>query len=195
MVALCRLLPMNRKRENTSWYLFVFVGGLVTVIFGQTRSAVAGICVGLFLIYLLSSRVLQGAMIVISGVLITIISGFGDYLFVYLKRGQSSNQMESFSGRLEWWEVALEKFAMYPFTGLGMWAAARFGVLAKIGFTQTASRNRRPGPHPDPHAHGDVMVGPDHVHHQYAPRNGGPPACLRRPCGARSRFRPHVLHD
>jgi len=139
MVALCRLLPMNRKRENTSWYLFVFVGGLVTVIFGQTRSAVAGICVGLFLIYLLSSRVLQGAMIVISGVLITIISGFGDYLFVYLKRGQSSNQMESFSGRLEWWEVALEKFAMYPFTGLGMWAAARFGVLAKIGFTQTAS--------------------------------------------------------
>jgi O-antigen ligase len=47
--------------------------------------------------------------------------------------------MESFSSRLEWWEVALEKFAMYPFTGLGMWAAARFGVLAKIGFTQTAT--------------------------------------------------------
>src|SRR5581483_11105430 len=52
---------------------------------------------------------------------------------------QSANQLESFSSRLVWWEVALEKFAMYPFTGLGMWAAARFGVLAKLGFTQTAS--------------------------------------------------------
>ena len=43
------------------------------------------------------------------------------------------------SGRLEWWEVALQQFANYPFTGLGMWAAARYGVLAKLGFTQTSS--------------------------------------------------------
>jgi O-antigen ligase len=47
--------------------------------------------------------------------------------------------MSSFSGRLEWWEVALQQLANYPFTGLGMWAAARFGVLAKLGFTQTAT--------------------------------------------------------
>jgi O-antigen ligase len=47
--------------------------------------------------------------------------------------------MESLSGRLEWWQVAMEKFTDYPFTGLGMWAAARFGVLAKLGFTQTAT--------------------------------------------------------
>jgi len=138
-VALCRLLPMNRKRENTAWYLFLFVSSFVTVIFAQTRSAVAGLGVAIFLIYLLSSRVLQGAMIVMSSLVMIIITGFGEYIFDYLKRGQSANQMESFSSRLEWWEVALEKFAMYPFTGLGMWAAARFGVLAKIGFTQTAT--------------------------------------------------------
>jgi O-antigen ligase len=92
-----------------------------------------------FLIFLFSSRVAQGATIVISSCFMIIVTGFYQYLWDYLKRGQSDNQLDSFSSRLEWWEVALEKFAMYPFTGLGMWAAARFGVLAKIGYTQTAT--------------------------------------------------------
>ncbi|HZQ69645.1 MAG TPA: O-antigen ligase family protein [Terriglobales bacterium] len=139
VIALCRLLPMNRRREKTALYSVIFIFGFVTMIFAQTRSAVAGFCVAVFLIYLFSSRVGQGAMIVFSGLTLTIVSGFGQYIFDYLKRGQSANQLESFSSRLEWWEVALEKFAMYPFTGLGMWAAARFGVLAKLGFTQTAT--------------------------------------------------------
>ncbi len=139
VVGLCRLLPMNRKRKNVAWYWFVFLFGFVTMIFGQTRSAVGGFCIAVFLIYLLSSRVGQGATIVLSSCFMIIVTGFYEYLWDYLKRGQSDNQLESFSSRLEWWEVALEKFAMYPFTGLGMWAAARFGVLAKIGYTQTAT--------------------------------------------------------
>ncbi|MBZ5597246.1 MAG: O-antigen ligase family protein [Acidobacteriia bacterium] len=139
VVGLCRLLPMSRKRENVAWYWFVFLFGFVTMIFGQTRSAVGGFCVAVFLIFLLSSRVAQGAAIVISSCFLIIVTGFYEYLWDYLKRGQSENQLESFSSRLEWWEVALQKFANYPFTGLGMWAAARFGVLAKIGYTQTAT--------------------------------------------------------
>src|SRR5207248_9827949 len=100
-VALCRLLPMNRERENTSWYLFVFVAGFVTVIFAQTRSAVAGLGLAIFLVYLLSSRVMQGAMIVCSSLFMIIVTGFGEYIFDYLKRGQSASEMGSFSGRLE----------------------------------------------------------------------------------------------
>ena len=66
-------------------------------------------------------------------------AGFYQNIFDYLKRGQSSSQLDSLSSRLDWWEAALRQFANYPFTGLGMWAAARFGVLAKIGYTQTAT--------------------------------------------------------
>ena len=139
VVALCRLLPMNRKRENTSWYLFLFVAGFVTMIFAQTRSALGGFCIAIFLIFLLSNRVQHGAAIVFSSLFAFIVTGFGETLILYLERGQSANQMESLSGRLEWWQVAMEKFTNYPFTGLGMWAAARFGVLAKLGFTQTAT--------------------------------------------------------
>src|SRR5437660_7941593 len=138
-LALCRLLPMNRKRENMAWYMFVFLFGFVTVIFAQTRSALGGFCIAVFLIYLLSSRVGQGATIVISSAMLIIVSGFWETLYLYVQRGQGANAFDSLSGRIEWWEVALEKFSNYPFTGLGMWAAARFGVLAKIGYTSTAT--------------------------------------------------------
>jgi hypothetical protein len=77
-------------------------------------------------------------MIVCFGLFMVILIGFGEYIFVYLKRGQSADEMASFSGRLEWWEVALQQFANYRFTGLGLWAA-RYRVLAKLGFTQTSS--------------------------------------------------------
>jgi hypothetical protein len=138
-LALCRLLPISRKRVNTAWYWFVFLFGFITVIYAQTRSALGGFCIAVFLIFLLSNRVQHGAAIVISSVFAIIVTGFGETLLLYVERGQSANMMSSFSGRLEWWQAALEKFTDYPLTGLGMWAAARFGVLAKIGFTQTAT--------------------------------------------------------
>lgn len=138
-VALCRLLPLNRKRENLAWNLTVFGFGFITVIFAQTRSALGGFCLAVFLIYLLSSRVGQGATIVISSLVVTFVSGFGSVVMDYIRRGQSQNQLDSFSSRMEWWQAALEKFELYPLTGLGMWAAARYGVLAKIGLTQTAT--------------------------------------------------------
>src|SRR4029077_15837779 len=103
------------------------------------RSALGGFCIAVFLIYLLSSRVGQGATIVISSTMLIIVSGFWETLYLYVQRGQGANAFDSLSGRIEWWEVALEKFSNYPFTGLGMWAAARFGVLAKIGYTSTAT--------------------------------------------------------
>jgi O-antigen ligase len=138
-LALCRLLPISRKRVNTAWYVFVFLFGFVTVIYAQTRSALGGFCIAVFLIFLLSNRVQHGAAIVIGSLFAILISGFGEVLYLYVQRGQSANAFDSLSGRVEWWEVALEKFSNYPLTGLGMWAAARFGVLAKIGFTQTAT--------------------------------------------------------
>lgn len=139
VVALCRLLPLNRRRENTAWYVFVFLFGFVTMIFGQTRSALGGFCIALFLIYLLSNRVAQGAAIVIGSIAAVFATGFGEYILDYLKRGQSTSQLESFSSRLNWWEAALHAFMNYPLTGMGMWAAGRFGVLAKIGKTLTST--------------------------------------------------------
>jgi O-antigen ligase len=138
-VALCRLLPLNRERQNVAWYTFLFLAGFITVIFAQTRSALGGFCIAVFFVFLMSRRVLQGAGILLSGLVVALMTGFGDLLWEYVKRGQSASQLDTFSSRMEWWQAALDKFSNYPFTGLGMWAAARYGVLAKIGFTSTAT--------------------------------------------------------
>src|SRR4029077_3435307 len=98
-----------------------------------------GFCIAVFLIFLLSNRVQYRDAIVIGSLVAIIVSGFSEVLSLYVQRGQSANAFDALRGRVEWWEVALEKFSNYPLTGLGMWAAARFGVLAKIGYTSTAT--------------------------------------------------------
>jgi O-Antigen ligase len=138
-VALVRLLPFNRKRHNITWYLLLFGFGLATMLFAQCRSAIMGWCLAVFCIYLFSRRVLQGAIIFISGAVVFVTSGLGLLTWEYLERGQSTAQMTSLSSRLSWWSVAWEKFTDNPLTGLGAWAAGRFGVLAKLGHKMTAS--------------------------------------------------------
>ena len=138
-VALARLLPFTRQRRNTLWYLALLMFGLVTMLFAQCRSAIAGWCLAVFCIFLFSKRVLQGAVIALSGALVFVLSGLGSLTWTYLQRGQSTAQMTSLSSRLSWWSVAWEKFTDHPLTGLGAWAAGRFGVLAKLGHKLTAS--------------------------------------------------------
>jgi hypothetical protein len=138
-VGLARLLPMTRQRRNTIWYTAVFMFGCATMILAQCRSAIMGFALAVFLIYLLSRRVVQGAVIVISSLLLFLASGLGTVMLEYMKRGQSSAQLFSLSSRLSWWAVAWEKFTDHPLTGLGAWAAGRFGVLAKLGHKMTAS--------------------------------------------------------
>jgi hypothetical protein len=138
-VGLARLLPMTRQRRHTIWYLAVFLFGCATMILAQCRSAIMGFALAVFLVYLLSKRVLQGAVIAISGFLVFLGSGLGSLTLEYMKRGQSTAQLFSLSSRLSWWAVAWEKFTDHPLTGLGAWAAGRFGVLAKLGHKMTAS--------------------------------------------------------
>ena len=138
-VALARLLPMTRQRRNAMWFTAVFLFGVATMILAQCRSAIMGFALAVFLIYLLSRRVLQGAAIVIGGLVVFVGSGLGELAIKYMERGENAAQLTSLSSRLSWWAVAWEKFTDHPLTGLGAWAAGRFGVLAKLGHKMTAS--------------------------------------------------------
>jgi O-Antigen ligase len=138
-IALARLLPYSRKRRDLVWYTFLFLFSLVTMFFAQCRSAILAFCMAVFLIFLCSRRVLQGAIIFVSGAVVFLATGLGDLAWKYLQRGQSTAQLTSLSSRLNWWSVAWEKFTDAPLTGLGAWAAGRFGVLAKLGHKQTAT--------------------------------------------------------
>jgi hypothetical protein len=138
-VALARLLPYSRHRRNTLWYVGLFIFALITMFFAQSRSSIAGWCLAVFLIYLFSRRVFQGAVIFLSGAFVFVSSGLLAVTVEYLKRGQSSAEISSLSSRLTFWAVAWEKLGDYPLTGLGAWAAGRFAVLAKLGHKQTAT--------------------------------------------------------
>jgi len=138
-VALARLLPCTRKRKHLMWYLGLFGFGCATMLFAQCRSAILGFAFAVFCIFLFSRRVMQGAAIVISGAIAFVVSGMDLVAWQYLKRGQSSSQLTSLSSRLSWWSVAWEKFTDNALTGLGAWAAGRFGVLARLGHKMTAS--------------------------------------------------------
>jgi O-antigen ligase len=56
----------------------------------------------------------------------------------FLQRGQSQRELESLTGRTEWWQFAWQQFMEHPWTGLGAYAGGKFAVLSKMGFGDTS---------------------------------------------------------
>ena len=61
-----------------------------------------------------------------------------DTLWSVLTRGQGMGQIESLSGRLAFWESAIEAWWQQPMTGYGFGAGGRFVALARIGSSQVS---------------------------------------------------------
>jgi len=134
VVALVRLLPVRGiKRIMKTWYTWLFLAAFITMVFAQTRSATGGFLVALVLIFWLSGRFKHGVAIVLLGFVLIIATGFGPTLINYMKRGQSTQEMESLTGRVQWWEFAWKKYSDAPFTGYGAYAAGRFLVMGAFG--------------------------------------------------------------
>ena len=133
-VALVRLLPVKGfKRFVSTWYTWVFLAAFITMIFAQTRSATGGFLIAVFLIFLLSGRFKQGVAIVLIALTLVLITGSGGLIIDYMRRGQSAQEMEGLTGRLQWWAFAWKKYQDAPFTGFGAYAAGRFLVMGAIG--------------------------------------------------------------
>ncbi|HKS76291.1 MAG TPA: O-antigen ligase family protein [Terriglobales bacterium] len=133
-VALVRLLPVKGyQRRMTTWYTWLFIASLITIVFAQTRSATGGFLVAVVLIFWLSGRFKHGVAIVLLGATLLLVSGGGSTLVDYMKRGQSTQQLESLTGRIQWWELAFKKYEDAPLTGFGGYAAGRFLVMGAIG--------------------------------------------------------------
>jgi hypothetical protein len=133
-IALVRLLPLKGvKRIMKTWYTWLALGAFITMIYAQTRSATGGFLVALVLIFWLSGRFKHGVAIVVLGLVLVIGTGFGSTLVDYMKRGQTTEEMEGLTGRLEWWKFAWKKYSDVPLTGYGAYAAGRFLVMGSFG--------------------------------------------------------------
>jgi O-antigen ligase len=155
IVALCRLLPLAGCRFQRAWNILLFAFGVASMIACKTRAAMGGFAVALLLLLAFSARARRASVFGVAALLslYTVllvfrvvpspeeawksVGGSGGQVASFLERGQDQEQMESLTGRLEWWHLAWEQFKGHPFTGLGAYAGGKFGVLAKSGLGET----------------------------------------------------------
>lgn len=137
IVALCRLLHDPKKQHNGAWYRLLFAFAITTLIFSQTRGAIAGFFFSAFLLLILTRRYLMGIAVGIAssfaGIFILAFTNFGGVARDYAMRGNSEAEVEGLSGRLEFWQHAFKHFLERPLTGFGGYAGGRFLVLPELG--------------------------------------------------------------
>jgi O-antigen ligase len=139
LIALCRLLPVAGSKSDRAWYILLFIGSMVTMVFSQTRSAIAGFLFGVLLLLFFSRRLGLSAFLSFVVAPLLILSSLGGLIWSFLERGQSTQQLETLSSRVDWWSFAWQKFLERPLVGFGAYAAGRFAVLAKHGLTGTST--------------------------------------------------------
>jgi O-antigen ligase len=155
VVAFSRLLPLAGCKFQKSWNILLLGFGVASMVACQTRTAYAGFLVGVFLVFVFSRRVrivaLGGALLGLATYTVGLafgavaqpealwdrIAGPSGAVLNFVQRGQSTDQLESLTGRTEWWTLAWQQFIEHPFTGLGAYAGGKFAVLSKAGFGDT----------------------------------------------------------
>jgi O-antigen ligase len=138
VIAFSRLLPVAGCRFQRSWNTVVFVFGIVSMLASKTRNAMAGFAIGVLLVLVVSKRAKIAAFVtLVCGSLLALTPASG-MLVDYLQREQNTDQLESLTGRMQWWEFAWQQFAKHPLTGLGAYAGGKFAVLSQLGFGDTA---------------------------------------------------------
>jgi O-antigen ligase len=136
-IALCRILDDPEGKYDRAWYRLLFATALVTLIFTQTRAAVAAFLLALLLLFILTGRYLLGAVLSVTaslaGVVLVLFTNVGSTISNYLLRGQSVSEAEALSGRAELWQFAAQKILERPWLGYGGYAGGRFVILPGLG--------------------------------------------------------------
>ncbi len=143
LVSLHRILDDPEAKNNRGWYGGLLSASLVTLVFSQTRAAMAAFVVGLVLLLLVTRRfVLTGVLAALStmgAVIAVTFTNFGRTFTDFLLRGQTTQSVEGLSGRVDVWLASFEAFAKRPWIGYGGFAGSRFVVLPYIPSQAAAS--------------------------------------------------------
>ncbi|MGO9650594.1 MAG: O-antigen ligase family protein [Terriglobales bacterium] len=139
-VALCRLLAVTPEVFERSWYISLFLFGVVLTVMSQTRNAMAGL-VGAIVVILIVSKRATGIMLIgmtVAGILYTTL---GEVLKTFIHRGQSEDAFNSMSGRLVWWHYAWIFFKEKPWSGVGAYAGGKFAVLKALNINASSTHS------------------------------------------------------
>lgn len=132
IITLSRLVLHRCEQSDRGWYRLLLVGSLITLVFSQARSALAGFLLGTLVLLFLSRRFLLTALLGFAGAVVFTLTNSAQYVWSFLLRGQQQQQFESLSSRMEWWQFAWHQFLRHPWTGYGAFAGGRFVVMAGL---------------------------------------------------------------
>jgi len=130
---------VNKRNYITIFILFLL---FTIIIFAQSRTAIASLFIVLFGYFALNSKMgIFSKLFVFLSIGLSILFLI-DYLLLYLQRGLTSSQIQSMSGRTEWWETTINSFLNLDFFqqlfGLGYGVGSRI-ILTEMGHSTGAS--------------------------------------------------------
>jgi O-antigen ligase len=128
IVALTRLLRQG-PHSDRAWYGLLFVASFITMLFAQGRSAIAGFVVGAILVLSFSKRAILSIGLAAGAALFLFLAAANGWLWEFLRRGESDQEIQSLSGRTEYWQLAWQKFVEHPLIGYGAYAAGRSFIM------------------------------------------------------------------
>ena len=132
LVAICRLLSIEGRKSDRSWYAAVLVFGIVSMLAAQTRNAIGGFLFGLPFVLMLAGRKRIAAALATVVTPLLLLTSAGNVVETYLERQESRDVLVTATGRTDMWKVAWDQLSQHPLTGLGAYAGGKFGVLAEL---------------------------------------------------------------
>jgi O-antigen ligase len=126
---IAQLLVASTPKARVWWTL-----GLVSALFGTILAAgrqgvIMLLASTLVLLWFRQRKLFFGAL---APALIVLVWFGGDSVFRIFSRGQPG-LLTNFTGRLPWWQAALEAWGQHPWTGYGYCVGGRFVSLSDIG--------------------------------------------------------------
>ena len=128
IVSICRLLSRHCSR---SFWVRRMITSLITMIMAQTRSAIGGFLAGFFLVLLMSNRLNLAPTRARRSACFTD-QQRRRFLVDLRVRGQTVEEFQHASSRVDWWQVGWQKF-LRATVGDGAYAGGRFVVMERLG--------------------------------------------------------------
>lgn len=136
IVALCRL-HFSTRRGECAFYQVVFVFGVITLFFSQTRVAIAGFLLAALFVVFFNKRIrlswflVSLPILVLTVAMLMLATNMADLLRTLWQRGSTQESLQTLSGRLTTWDLGWTMFQARPLTGYGAYAGGRFVVAAQ----------------------------------------------------------------
>lgn len=120
-------------RSSRLFYALILAFAVVTMLLAQSRSPILGFLLAMIVVSIAAHRykIFLLAMIVLCTVFFSNYGGANEATYDFMRRGQDEGNIESLSGRTDYWAAAFEATGEQPVGGYGAYAGGRY-ILEQI---------------------------------------------------------------